>query len=99
MTFHLLNDYKIKDYFEAWMNRIIDQNDPYTLRYPDEYSGDVAISQLRKGNINSVDDTIVYTCILENAFPTTMNAINLNNEQAGIVELNVQLSYRNWSTR
>lgn len=99
MTFHLLNDYRIKEYFEHWMNIIIDQDDAYTLAYPDEYSGDIAISQLRKGNINSVDDTIVYTCVLENAFPTTMNAINLNNEQAGIVELNVQLSYRNWSTR
>ena len=64
-----------------------------------EYSFDVMINQLRKGNINSVDDTIVYTCILEDAFPTTVNAINLNNEQAGIVELNVQLSYRNWSTK
>jgi hypothetical protein len=41
---------------------------------------------------------VIYTCKLEKAFPTTVNAINLNNEQNGLVELNVQLSYRNWST-
>jgi hypothetical protein len=99
LTFHLLNDYRIKEYFDFWSNSIVSQDDAYELNYPNEYSFDVMINQLRKGNINSVDDTIVYTCILEDAFPTTVNAINLNNEQAGIVELNVQLSYRNWSTK
>lgn len=117
VTFHVLNDYRIKEYFEHWMNIVIDQDNPYELNYPNEYSGDVAIQQIQKGSSGKsvididigpfsldirsadVDSKVIYSCILENAFPTTMNAINLNNEQAGIVELNVQLSYRNWRSR
>lgn len=121
LTFHLLNDYRIKEYFDNWTSKIINKDDAYSLNYPNEYSGDVYIQQIQQGggggttdlfdfnvgNLNiDVDVTqrgepskVIYTCVLENAFPTTVNAINLNNEQNGIVELNVQLSYRNWSTR
>jgi len=42
------------------------------------------------------DTKSIYTCVLDKAFPTTMNAIQLNNEQGGLVELNVQLSYKDW---
>ena len=42
------------------------------------------------------DAKSVYTCVLEKAFPTTMNAIEFNNEANGMVELNVQLSYKDW---
>ena len=106
LTFHLLNDYRIKEYFDNWTSKIINKNDAYSLNYPNEYSGDVYIQQIQQGGggtTNSIDisqpSKVIYTCVLENAFPTTVNAINLNNEQNGIVELNVQLSYRNWSTR
>lgn len=43
-------------------------------------------------------DSVVYECVLKNVFPTTMNAINLNNEPGGIAELNVQLSYDDWTS-
>lgn len=40
---------------------------------------------------------IVYECELRDAFPTTMNAIELGNAQEdGVLELSVQLSYKNW---
>jgi hypothetical protein len=38
----------------------------------------------------------IYTCILDKAFPTSMNAIQLNSDANGIVDLNVQLSYKDW---
>ncbi len=41
-------------------------------------------------------DKVVYECTLLQAFPTTMNAIELSNAQEDIIQLNVQLSYRNW---
>ena len=40
--------------------------------------------------------SIAYQCKLLDAYPTTMNTIELNNELDGLVQLNVQLSYRNW---
>jgi len=44
----------------------------------------------------TVSTNISYKCILMDAFPTTMNVIELNNELDGLVQLNVQFSYRNW---
>lgn len=41
-------------------------------------------------------DQIAYTCVLENAYPTTLNEIALNNETQDIVEVSVQLSYKDW---
>lgn len=42
---------------------------------------------------------IIYSCVLDEAFPTTVNAIELSNDADGLVELNVQLSYTNWRSR
>jgi hypothetical protein len=111
MTFHVLNDYGVKQYFEYWQNLAVNQN-TYELGYKDDYAKQVKIQQLRKGLafpgfnkkigifeidvdfISSAD--VVYECVLEDAYPTTMNNIVLNNEMDGVVELNVQLSYKNW---
>ena len=41
-------------------------------------------------------EDIVYECTLIDAFPTTMNSIQLNNELDGLVELNITFSYTNW---
>lgn len=42
------------------------------------------------------DEQKIYSCKLVDAFCTTMNAIQLNNDPNGLVELNVQLSYKDW---
>jgi hypothetical protein len=132
MTFLCLNDYGIKNYFEAWQNLVVNQ-ETYEIGYKVEYEKDVTIQQLRTGLglpvnkfINklptvgpfdlrpivfdavggALDEALgdnsffggpsVYTCKLLGAYPTTMNAITLNNELDGLVEINIQLSYTNW---
>ena len=111
MTFYVMNDYMIKSYFEDWQESTISQS-TYEIAYPSSYCRDVRIAQLKKGmafdfpidkifGINlDIDirtrEAIVYETKLLDAFPTTMNAIELNNELDGLVQLNVQLSYRNW---
>lgn len=111
MTFYVMNNYMIKEYFEEWQDRVISQ-DTYEISYPENYVRDVRITQLKKGlafdfpvdrifGINIDIDVrttpqAIYQCKLLDAFPTTMNAIELNNELDGLVQLNVQLSYRNW---
>jgi len=102
MTFHVMNDYGVKEYFEAWQNKAVDQN-TYEVGYKSDYAQSVKISQIKKGSGIGVattnqlaTDEVVYSCVLEEAFPTTLNAIQLNNELDGILELNVQLSYTNW---
>lgn len=119
MTFLVMNDYGIKEYFETWQSQIIDF-DTQALNYKDEYTYDITISQLRKKrrpgatlnfninlNASRPDDIFdfdikftetIYKCKLKNAFPTTLNALQLNNEQNGLLELNVQMSYDDWES-
>lgn len=58
LTFYMLNDYSIKNYFDEWLNLIID--DGYgesgkklaqSVKYKDEYAKTVKIHQLRKPQI------------------------------------------------
>lgn len=107
MTFYLMNDYGIKKYFDNWRQMIIDET-TYDLSYKSEFAEDIVIHQLRKpqvgfskslgplrGNINLGGGT-VYSCKLIDAFPTTLQAIELSNELDGLVQFSVQLSYTNW---
>lgn len=110
MTFYLMNDYGIKNYFDAWIETMLDQ-DVGTVKYKDKYEHPIVIHQLRKPlagiskNIGPLNLNLglgggsVYTCVLEQAFPTTVNTIELNNELDGLVQLNVSFSYTKWRSR
>jgi len=133
MTFHVLNDYGVREYFELWQELAVSQNS-YEVGYQKGTGGfayDVEIEQLRKINkvpkalerqtfssnplsqilprLSDLDivqgfydvgtqltDQVIYKCKLIDAFPSSMNAIQLNNDLDGVVELNIQLSYTNW---
>tara|TARA_R100001377_G_C3193017_1_gene111396 strand:+ start:899 stop:1606 length:708 start_codon:yes stop_codon:yes gene_type:complete len=43
-------------------------------------------------------DQVVYTCTLFEAFPTTMMAVELANDQEGLMELTVAMSYTKWTS-
>ena len=108
LSFHIMNDYKIKTYFEVWQNLCLDQNSG-ELGYTSDYAKSVKIHQLKKGfgypvfDNGTIDidfttrDQIVYSVELFDAFPTTMNAVELGDgiENAGL-NLGIQLSYRKW---
>ena len=140
LTFRCLNDYGIREYFEAWQDRCIDQNS-LEVGYLNEYAFNIKIHQLARGfgaptyqtpfglpklptlanslidqflgatplggTINALrgeidlgfigQNDVVYSCELIQAFPTSMGQIELADANMdGIVELNVQLSYKNW---
>lgn len=48
--------------------------------------------------VRSIEQTAIYKCKLFQAFPTTMQPIQLNNDADGIIELNVQFSYDRWTS-
>lgn len=104
MTFHLMNDYGIMNYFEAWQKEILDE-EKQIAGYKNVYSKPVIIHQLRRpiigvstgvGPINigaSIGAGSVYSVRLEDAFPTTINAIEFSNDLDGLVEVTVSFSY------
>lgn len=114
MSFTLLNDYSVRRYFEAWQARVVDTSsyqiqykDTYTadVIIQQLQTGARANSGINFGfgsfniNINLNDvGSVVYECKLENAFPTTLNAIALSDDADGMMRLDIQMSYTNWSS-
>ncbi len=127
VTFHVMNNYGIKEYFETWQNLAINQQTK-EVGYQSDFARTIEIEQFQKvtklpksfgdefnnsllPRLSDIDiinqffnigdqlnDLVVYRCKLIDAFPSSLNAIQLNNDLDGIVELNVQISYTNWET-
>ena len=107
MTFYLMNDYGIKDYFDSWRSTILDEFGQAS-NYKNEYAKTVTIHQLRqplKGFSKQVGPIrfnaglgggSVYSVDLLEAFPIASSAIELNNELDGLVQLTVTFAYTNW---
>jgi hypothetical protein len=109
MTFYALNDYGVVKYFNNWHEFTLNQNS-YEAKYKNSYAATVEIHQLRKPilgktvglgpvklNLGLGGNTVHGVKLIE-AFPTSINAIELSNELDGLVQLTVQLSYTRWST-
>lgn len=104
LQFLLLNDYGIKRYFDAWKSSILNE-ETGEVAYKRDYAKDIKIRQLRKPIVNKqvelgpinlqlgLGGDFVYTAILEDAFPTSIQTIQLTNELDAVARLTVQLSY------
>lgn len=107
MTFYVMNDYGVVEYFDSWRNFIYNTG-TFEAKYKNEYAATVEIHQLRKPIINKnvslgpinvnigLGGNTVYGVKLLEAFPTSINSIELNNELDGLVQVTVQLSYTEW---
>jgi hypothetical protein len=110
MTFYLMNDYGVKNYFDAWHETILNE-EIGTVGYRDKYEKRIVIHQLRKPltgfsknvgplNLNlGLGGGSVYSCALIDAFPTTVNGIDLSNDLDGLVQLQVSFSYTRWKSK
>jgi len=110
LSFHLLNDYGVKNYFDEWYSTIIDANKD--VNYKNTYVRPVKIHQLRKpifgktatfGPLSAnleLGGGSVYTVELKDAFPTTFSDIELTDDgENGIMKFSVQISYTDWETK
>ena len=107
MTFYLLNDYGAKAYFDGWMEQAYNSK-THEPGYKVNYAKPVTIHQLRKplvglsGGLGPIRINVgigggnVYSVKLVDAFPTTLTQIDFSNEQDGLIEVSVQLSYTTW---
>ena len=90
MSFILTNDMYMKKLFDAWLTGIMDL-DRYRVGYKKDFTTDIIIQQLNQKNVP------VYGVKLENAFPITVNAVNLDsNAENTVQKLSVTLSYENY---
>ena len=102
MTFYLLNDYGMRDYFDKWMNSIVDQ-ETFEVSYKTEYQRNVKVHQL----IFPIESVLIpeiqasplnkiYSIELEDAFPISINSIDFSNDPDVIGEVSVNMSYTKW---
>ena len=85
--FHLTNDYYMRKMFDKWIGLPINQN-TYLKNYDSVYKTDITIQQLNQENVP------IYGIELQNAFPVTMNSIELNNESSDTTQkLSITFTY------
>lgn len=91
-TFLLTNDYYVKKLFDKWQSIIATGVEAPIVAYKDDYVADVIIQQLDQKN------TPIYSIKLIRAFPTTVGAIQLGNDQSDVATLTVTMAYERYTT-
>lgn len=99
LTFHVDREMTVKRLFDSWMETIVaggtnqsEWQNTYTVAYPEEYLCNITINQLDEF------DNVSYSIMLEDAFPRSMNMMDLNNSsQNQTHRLTVMFAYRRWT--
>ena len=134
MSFLVLNDGMILEYFHNWQAQIVDPSS-YALGYYKDYVRRIDIDVLKKGYTQSVikkqfklpiptsiknrlpnigpinfrqgefdlqnvlEDQIIYSWVLEDAYPSIVNAIPLDNgPRSEFMQIDVEFTYKDWRT-
>jgi hypothetical protein len=88
-VFNLTNDFFIKRLFDDWTNLIIDR-ESYKLNYSSVYKRSVEIYQLDSKN------QITYKVELKNAFPVSVQAVELGNANGDVQQVTVEFTYEDF---
>ena len=92
VTFNITNDYFIKSIFDRWTNFIIDR-DTFKKNYDSVYKRDIQIFQ------NDNNNNPIYEVTLQNAFPISVQAIELGNGNEDIERITVDFAYEDFKER
>ena len=91
MSFYMPADGSVKKYFETWASKAV-QNFRGEIGYKVDYEKDVSIQQLKR------DGTISHEVLLREAFPTSLQPIELSSETTNqLSRFSVQLSYTDFT--
>ncbi len=90
MTFHVDRDMQVKKFFDEWTARVVDP-DSGLVGYQEDYACEIKLRQLDEL------DNVTNELKLEEAFPRSVNLLELNNSaQNQTHRLNVLFAYRYW---
>lgn len=91
-TFHVDRDMKVKNFFDDWTSIVVDPVSG-TVGWQEDYVVDLYIRQLDE------QENITYEIKLIDAFPRSVNLLELNNSaQNQTHRLNVLFGYRTWES-
>ena len=105
LTFLEDKDFTIRNLFEKWQQKVID-NKTFQCGYYDDYvcaSAELSVFSLTGEIPSSVaapstGSSKVYMATLFDLFPKTINAIDLSTEGGSLIKTVVDLSFRRWET-
>ena len=90
LTFHVDRDMQVKKFFDEWTAKVVDPDSGF-VGFQDEYISTIRLRQLNE------QDEVTYELELEEAFPRSVNLLELNNSaQNQTHRLNVLFAYRYW---
>ena len=90
MTFHVDRDMQVKKFFDNWTARVVDPDSGF-VGFQEDYISTIRLRQLNE------QDEVTYELELEEAFPRSVNLLELNNSaQNQTHRLNVLFAYRYW---
>ena len=89
LTFIVDNSMEQKVFFDAWLNYINPQYN-YNFRYKGDYATTITINQYNSQN------EIIYSVNLYDAYPVSMNQLDLNWSDDGYHKLVVTFAYTYW---
>jgi hypothetical protein len=94
ISFLLTNDWRTWDFIYDWHNRVIggiEDTREYFVNFKNTYTEDIEIQHL--GNAGEIKKKVK----LKNAFPTTLNALELGNgNENEVIRVTTEFSYDNW---
>ena len=90
LTFHVDRDMQVKKFFDEWTAKVVDP-DTGLVGYQEDYISTIRLRQLDE------QDNVTYEIELLEAFPRSVNLLELNNSaQNQTHRLNVLFAYRYW---
>ena len=96
LTFYVTNDFSTKIFFEDWM-RFIQHPKSKNMRYYDDIVGSIAIYHYDEECTDPYPGNHTYKTVLSEAWPLTIQEHELNWDSSEIMEIQVQLNYRDWN--
>ena len=96
LTFYVTNDFSTKIFFEDWM-RFIQHPQSKNMRYYDDIVGSIEIYHYDEECNDPYPGNHTYKTVLVEAWPLTIQEHELNWDNSEIMEIQVQLNYRDWN--
>jgi hypothetical protein len=91
MSFYVDGDMEVKAAFERWIHLIFNQTSR-TINYYENYVRDISIT------VKDVEDNTPYILTLKEAYPKSIQSIQLSAESKDIMKLTVQIEYKYWTS-
>jgi len=93
LTFHVDRDMQVKKFFDEWTAKVVDPDTGF-VGYQEDYATTISLRQLDE------QDNVTYEIELSEAFPRSINLLELNNSaQNQTHRLNVLFAYRYWKDK